>query len=81
MFETISRNANQSVAANPGKAFANASTSPIIKPDATIAGKIGTNTSPRVLTILCGNGWLAAAAAFTSSLVAADNPVTAKNSS
>ena len=71
----------QSLPANEGIAFPRASTSPIIRPEATIAGRMGTNTSPSALIIRLTTGCLAAAAAFTSSLVAAVMPLTAKNSS
>ena len=71
----------QSLPANEGSAFPKASTNPIISPDATIAGKIGTNTSPIAFTICLIMGCFAAAAAFTSSLVAAVMPLIFKNSS
>ena len=78
---TISRYPNQSDAPKVGIALPNASTTPIIKPDATMAGRIGTNTSPSDLINLFQIGICAAAAALTSSLEAAVNPVTARNSS
>ena len=49
VLEAMSKNAYQSVDAKEGIALPNASTNPIIKPAATIAGRIGTNTSPSVL--------------------------------
>ena len=52
VFAIKSKMLNQSLEPNEGIAFANASTRPIIRPDATIAGKIGTKTSPRDLIIL-----------------------------
>ena len=61
--------------------FASASTSPIKRPVATIAGNIGTKTSPIGFNNLFHRGCFAAAAAFTSSLVAAVIPVILKNSS
>ena len=79
--ETRSRNPYQSVEAKFGTALPSASTSPIIRPDATIAGRIGTNTSPSALIIRYQTGFFAAAAALTSSLVASDTPVIFRNSS
>ena len=58
-----------------------ASMMPIRKPEATMAGMMGTKMSPSVLIIRLGRGCFAAAAAFTSSLVAAVRPVTFRNSS
>ena len=78
---TISRKPYQSVSANDGQTLPRASTTPIKRPDATMAGRIGTKTSPIDFSALFHAGCCAAAAAFTSSLVAADIPVTARNSS
>ena len=78
---TRSRNEYQSDSPNAGQNFGIASTRPIIRPDATIAGRIGTNTSPGVLRIFFHNGMRDAAAAFTSAFDAAVRPVTARNSS
>ncbi len=49
---TISKNAYQSVEAKEGIALPSASTTPIIRPDATMAGSIGTKTSPTDLRAL-----------------------------
>ena len=76
-----SRTANQSLPPKLGMAFARASTRPIIRPDATMAGRMGTNTSPIALIMRLKTGCFAAAAALTSSLVAALMPETARNSS
>ena len=57
------------------------SSSPIKRPLATIAGMIGTNTSPSVLIIRLKIFCFAVAACFTSSLVAAVMPAIAINSS
>ena len=81
VFATISRKLYQSDPSKEGINFPSASTSPIIRPEATIAGRIGTNTSPIDLSALFQAGCCAAAAALTSSFVAADIPVTARNSS
>ena len=78
---TISRNAYQSVDAKEGMALPRASTTPIIRPEATMAGRMGTNTSPTDFNARFHAGCLAAAAAFTSSFVAAVIPVTERNSS
>ena len=63
VFDTVSRKAYQSVPANPGIALPSASTSPIIRPDATMAGRIGTKTSPSAFSICFHIGCFAAAAA------------------
>ena len=81
VLDNRSRIPYQSLAAKPGTAFPMASTRPIIRPEATMAGRIGTNTSPRAFTIRLMTGCFAAAAAFTSSFVAAVMPLTFKNSS
>ena len=81
VLEAISKNAYQSVDAKDGIALPNASTRPIIKPAATIAGKIGTNTSPSVLISCFHHGICEAAAAFTSSLLPPVTPLIAMNSS
>ncbi len=81
VFAIKSRIPYQSLPAKTGIAFPSASTNPIIKPEATIAGNIGTNTSPKALIIRLNIGCCAAAAAFTSSFVAAVIPLTLKNSS
>ena len=78
---TISRKPYQSLDANPGSALPRASTRPIMRPDATIAGRIGTNTSPIGFSSFFQSGCFSAAAALTSSLVAAVMPVIARNSS
>ena len=81
VFENKSRIPYQSLPAKAGIALPSASTSPIIRPEATIAGRIGTKTSPSALNIRLNTGCFAAAAAFTSSLVAALIPLIAINSS
>ena len=58
-----------------------ASMIPIRNPLATIAGMIGTKMSPNVLIACLYQGCFAAAAAFTSSLLAPVRPDTARNSS
>ena len=78
---TMSRKPNQPLSAKDGMALASASTRPIIRPEATMAGSMGTNTSPGVFRIFFHRGILLAAAAFTSAFVAAEAPVTARNSS
>ena len=54
---------------------------PIIRPEATMAGRIGTNTSPIDLSALFHAGAFDAAAALTSSFVAAVIPDTLRSSS
>ena len=81
VLEAMSKNAYQSVDAKEGIALPNASTRPIIKPAATIAGRIGTNTSPRVLISCFHHGIWEAAAALTSSLLPPVTPLMAINSS
>ena len=78
---TRSRKPNQPLSAKEGMALASASTRPIIRPEATMAGRIGTNTSPGVFRIFFHRGMRLAAAAFTSALLAAEAPVTDRNSS
>ena len=78
---TMSRKPNHPLSAKDGIAFASASTRPIIRPEATMAGRIGTNTSPGVFRIFFHRGILEAAAFFTSSLDAAETPATERNSS
>ena len=78
----MSRNENQSEPAKPSPGIlASASTRPIMRPEATIAGKIGTKTSPIGFSRRFQSGCFAAAAAFTSSFVAAVMPVMLRNSS
>ncbi len=81
VFDTVSRNWNHAEPLKAGMALPRNSTRPIIRPEATMAGRIGTNTSPRDFSIFFQIGILEAAAALTSSLVAADAPVTERNSS
>ncbi len=78
---TRSRKLNQSLWPKAGQNLGMASTIPIIRPEATMAGRMGTNTSPGVLRIFFQSGMREAAAALTSALLAAVSPVTAKNSS
>ena len=78
---TRSRKEYQSLEPKAGQNFGIASTRPIIRPEATMAGRMGTNTSPGVLRIFFQIGMREAAAALTSALVAAVRPVTARNSS
>ena len=58
-----------------------ASMMPMRKPDATMAGMMGTKMSPRVLMARWYHGALAAAACLTSSFVAPVMSASAVNSS
>ena len=53
---TMSKKSYHDVLANSGYTLPIASTNPIMRPDATIAGKIGTKTSPTAFNILFHKG-------------------------
>ena len=54
--DTIFKKLNQSAAAKAGITLPSASRMPVSRPAATMAGRMGTNTSPSVFTSRCGSG-------------------------
>lgn len=79
-FENISSSVYRWLSAILGNALERPPNSPHSRPVATIAGMIGTNTSPSVLIPLLYQGDFAAAAFFTSSFEAASIPASCMNS-
>ena len=78
--ENMLSSSYQLLSAIPSMAFERPPSNPFKRPLATIAGMIGTKTSPRVFIALKKKFCFDAAACFTSSLVASETPASCMNS-